>query len=104
MSGKVAKVGKPKPAQPYTYLAKGISKIGRSAGFRKRALKVPCAASSATRCAPVLLVCIALVRVDAPRWAACGFPIETRCRMQSADLLNRRVCFYFFAPFVRAIA
>jgi len=34
------KIGQPKPAKAYTYLAAGISKIGRSAGFRKRALKV----------------------------------------------------------------
>jgi hypothetical protein len=34
------KIGQPKPAKAYTYLAPGVSKIGRSAGFRKRALKV----------------------------------------------------------------
>lgn len=39
-----------------------------------------------------------------PRWAACGIctASDTRSRMQSADLLNRRVCFYF-CTFVRAI-
>ncbi len=74
MSGKDAKVGKPKPAQPYTYLAKGISKIGRSAGFRKRALKVPLCCPPALL-PPFLSTVSVLAPLHAHRRTVCFIPL-----------------------------
>lgn len=53
------KIGASKGAKQYTYLAKGISTLGRSVGFRKRALKVHNRCACLARGAAVLPCAVA---------------------------------------------